>query len=49
MIDYITRILCVVFVVVLTFSVNSCQCHLRAGDGITSHFNPFLGCVFERK
>lgn len=49
MFDYIMKILLVVFVAVLAFSVNSCQCHLRAGDGITSHYAPFLGCVFEQK
>lgn len=38
------------FVVTLgvVMSIASCQCKLRAGDGISSHYNPLLGCVFEK-
>lgn len=33
---------------VAVFSIRSCECNLRAGDGLSSHYNPFLGCVFEQ-
>lgn len=35
--------------VIAILSIRSCECNLRAGNGISSHYNPFLGCVFESK
>ena len=34
--------------IIATLSIRSCECNLRAGNGISSHYNPFLGCVFEQ-
>ena len=33
----------------LFFAIRSCQCNMRAGNGISSHYNLFWGCVFEQK
>lgn len=39
----------IVFLIIVGFSIKGCQCDLRAGNGIISHYNPFLGCVFEQQ
>ena len=41
------EILLLIFGFMAIFSIRSCECNLRAGNGISSHYNPFLGCVFE--
>lgn len=42
------EILLLIIGFVVIFSIRSCECNLRAGNGISSHYNPFLGCVFEQ-
>lgn len=43
-----TEILLIIVGFVVIFSIRSCECNLRAGNGLSSHYNPFLGCVFEQ-
>ena len=42
------EILLIIIGFVVIFSIRSCECNLRAGNGLSSHYNPFLGCVFEQ-
>lgn len=39
----------IILLIAFIISIRSCQCDMRAGDGLTSHYNPIIGCVFEQE
>lgn len=39
----------VILCLILSFAISSCQCEMRAGYGISSHYDPLIGCVFEKE
>lgn len=39
----------IIFLLIFVFSIKSCQCQHRSGDGIQSEYHPIYGCMFSKK
>lgn len=48
MLKNIGMIFLIIMTIVSTFSIKGCQCRMRAGNGLVSHYNILVGCVFEK-
>lgn len=44
----IASIFAIVFIILIIFNIKGCVCDMRAGSGMSSHYRPFIGCVFEQ-